>query len=177
MRAPALAAALAALAAAPAAALEPRFDHRDTHGPFVEAQTAHDTVARSGQPTASSWRQALRAGWGFDASGEGDEVLVGAAVALRRPDDPGGTRVLAALDARYRSFFGTEQLKTFFDVGLWAPLRSRLAVGPLVGLGLAWDLGRSAGFHASATLATGIGEARIASFLVSAGASFRFDLP
>lgn len=173
----ALAAALA-LALAPAArGLEPRFDHRDTHGAFAEVLLAHDTVARSGEPTASSWRPAVRAGWGFDPTGEGNEVLLGASLALRWPDDPGRTRVLAAVDARYRGYFGSEQLKTFFDAGLWAPVRSRAAIGPLVGVGLAWDLGRRGGVHASASFATAFGEARIASVLVSAGAQLRFDLP
>jgi hypothetical protein len=171
--------ALAVLAAVPvlAAALEPRFDHRDTHGPFLEALRAHDTVARSGEATASSWRNAVRAGWGFDASGEGDELLFGATLALSWPDDPDRTRVLAALDARYRGYFGTEQLKTFFDVGLWVPVRDMLAAGPLVGLGLAWDFGRRSGVYAAAAFATAFGEARIASLSVSAGAQLRFGVP
>lgn len=177
-RALAAAAALAA-AGAPAvgAALEPRYDHRDSHGPFVEGLLAYDAVARSGEPTTSRWRPAVRAGWGFDATGEGDELLLGASLALRWPDDPERTRVLAAVDARYRAAFGTEQLKTFFDVGAWAPLHARLAIGPLVGIGLAWDFGRGGGAYASAAFATAFGEARIASLSLSAGAQLRFDLP
>ena len=93
------------------------------------------------------------------------------------PDDPERTRVLASVDARYRGYFGSEQLKTFFDVGLWVPVRSRLAAGPLVGLGAAWDFSRTAGVYASASFSTAFGEARIASLGISAGAQFRFDLP
>jgi hypothetical protein len=166
------------LAAAPAVgtALEPRYDHRDSHGPFVEALRAHDTVARPGAPTASSWRNAVRAGWGFDVSGEGDELIFGGMLALGSPDDPAQMRVLAALDARYRGYFGTEQLKTFFDVGAWVPIRDRLAVGPLVGLGLAWDFSRASGVYAAAGFATAFGEARIASLSLSVGAQLRFGL-
>jgi hypothetical protein len=173
-----LALALAALAAAPAgaAALEPRFDHRDTHGPFAELVLVHDAVARAGAPTASWSHAAVRAGWGFDVSGDGDELLFGAAVSPRWPDDPDRTRVLASLDARYRGYFGSEQLKTFFDVGLWVPLRSRLAAGPLVGIGAAWDFSRSAGVYAAASFGTAFGEARIASLAISAGAQLRFDV-
>jgi hypothetical protein len=172
----ALALALAALPAVPRA-LEPRFDHRDTHGPFVEALFAHDTRARSGEATESGWRSGLHGGWGFDVTGEGDELLVGAAVAVPWNDDPGTTRVLIAADARYRGYFGSEQLKTFFDVGIWAPLYRKLAVGPIVGIGVTWDFGRAAGVYAAAAFATAFGQERVASAAVSAGAQLRFDLP
>lgn len=174
-----LALALAALAAAPACAtaLEPRFDHRDTHGPFAELVLVHDVVARAGEPTASWSHSAVRAGWGFDVSGDGDELLLGGAVSSSWPRDPDRTRVLASADARYRGYFGSEQLKTFFDVGLWVPVRSRLAAGPLVGLGAIWDFSRGAGVYASASFSTAFGEARIASLAISAGAQLRFELP
>ncbi len=177
-RALAAAASLAA-AAIPggAGALEPRFDHRDSHGPFADALLSYDAVARAGATTATGWRTGLHAGWGFDVTGEGDDLLIGATVALPWPDDPDRMKVLLALDARYRGYFGTEQLKTFFDVGAWAPLRSRLAIGPLVGIGLAWDYGRGGGVYAAASFATAFGEARIASLSISAGAQVRFDLP
>lgn len=175
MRALALAAALALPASA--AALEPRFDHRDTHGPFVEALVAYDTVARPGSPTVSSWRPAARFAWGFDVSGVGDDLVVGAAIALRSFADPDRERVLLSLDVRYRGYFGSEELKTFFDVGAWAPLRSRLAVGPLAGLGVAYDFSRRAGVYLAGTFATAFGQARIASFSGSAGAQIRFELP
>jgi hypothetical protein len=172
------AAALAALALpAAAAALEPRFDHRDTHGPSAELSFAHDTVAKAGSPTASTWRPAARVAWGFDVSGVGDDLVVGVTAALRSFDDPERRRVLLALDARYRGYFGTEELKTFFDLGAWVPLASRLAVGPLAGLGVAYDFSRRAGVYASGTFATAFGQARIASFGAAVGAQVRFDLP
>jgi hypothetical protein len=172
-------AALALALALPAwtSALEPRFDHRDTHGVFVEALVAHDTVARSGQSSMSSWRPAARVAWGFDFSGEGDELVVGAALALRSLDDPDRERVLLGVDARYRAYFGTEEAKTFFEVGAWAPVRSRLAVGPLVGLGFTYDFSRLAGAYLAGAFATAFGEARIASFSVSLGGQLRFALP
>lgn len=167
----------ALLVPALAAALEPRFDHRDTHGSFAEALVAHDTVAISGRASASSWRPAARVGWGFDLSGEGDEILFGATAALRSYDDPGGERVLLGADVRYRGYFGSEELKTFFDLGAWAPLRSRLAFGPLVGLGAAYDFSRFGGVYLSGTFATAFGKARIASLSLAFGAHFRFELP
>jgi hypothetical protein len=171
-------AAVAALALpAAVAALEPRFDHRDTHGPFAEALVAHDTVARSGRPTASSWRPSVRIAWGFDVSGVGDDLIAGATVALRSFRDPDRERVLLGVDLRYRGYFGSEELKTFFDLGAWAPLRSRLAGGPLVGLGVAYDFSRYGGVYATGTFATAFGEARIASFSAAMGGQVRFDLP
>ena len=173
----AVAAALA-LAALPwgAAALEPRYDHRDTHGLFAEGLVAYDSVARSGAETATRWRTGVRAGWGFDLTGEGNELLFGAAVAVPWPDDPERTKVLLHVDARYRGYFGSEELKTFFDVGAWLPIRSRLAIGPLVGVGVVWDYARSGGVYAAASFGTAFGQARIFETAVSAGAQFRFEM-
>ncbi len=167
---------LAAAVPAPGSALEPRYDHRDLHGPFVELVLVHDAVARPSEPTASWGHAAVHAGWGLDPTGDGNELLFGGTVALTWPDDPDRTRVVASVDGRYRGYFGSEQLKTFFDVGIWVPLRSRLAAGPLVGLGTAWDFSRRGGVYASASFATAFGEARIASLSVSAGAQLRFEM-
>jgi hypothetical protein len=165
-----------ALAALPggAAALEGRTDHRGTFGPSLEILFAHDTVAVSGQPAASAWRPALRIGFGFDATGDADEIFLGAQ-ASPATDDPDETEPRLALDARYRGTFGTEAWKTYFEAGLWAPVAPRLAVGPLVGLGLLFDPSRAVGFHLSASFGTAFGEARIASFLASFGVQVRFE--
>lgn len=168
--------ALLVLSLAPGArALEPRFDHRDTHGPTAELGVGHDTLAISGRPSASSWRPTLRLAYGFDASGEGDELSLGVSGALRSWDDPDRERVALGLDLRYRSYFGTEELKTFFDAGLWAPLRSRLAVGPLLGLGVAYDFSRAAGVFLGGSFATAFGQARVATFAASGGLQLRFE--
>jgi hypothetical protein len=171
-----LAAALLLVLPVAAGALEPRFDHRDTHGLFAEALVANDNVARSGEGSEVSWRPAVRLGWGYDVAGDGNELLLGAAATLRSFDDPDRGRVLLAADARYRAYFGTEQGKTFFDVGLWVPVRSRLAAGPLVGIGVAYDFSRAAGLYAAASFATAFGQARIISFGASLGAQLRFDI-
>lgn len=171
----AAAALVALVAAAPAAALEARFDHRDTFGPLAELQVVFDSLAIRDRPGASSWRPTLRLAYGFAFSDEGDELQIGAQGALRSWDDPERERLQLALDFRYRGYFGTEHFKTFFDAGLWAPLRSRLAVGPLVGLGALWDFDRAFGAYASAGFATAFGQARIASFSASAGLQIRFE--
>lgn len=175
MRRLALAGAIAAVAfGSSARALEPRFDHRDTQGPFVEALLARDTVAKTGGGAASSWRSGIRTAWGFEVSGEGDELVLGATLALGSWDDPDREKVLLAGDLRYRAYFGTEEAKTFLEAGVWVPLRSRFAAGPLVGLGFAWDFSRSFGVYGGASFATAFGSARIVSGTVSAGAQFRF---
>ncbi len=168
-----------AIAAQPlgVAALEPRFDHRDTHGPAVELLFAHDTVAVSGRAARTSWRPALRVAYGFDPSGNGDEIILGMQGGALSLHDPDREHVLLAVDARYRAYFGTEELKTFFDVGAWAPLKSRLAIGPLVAAGIAYDFSRAAGVYASAAFATAFGEARVTTVSVGAGLALRFELP
>ena len=169
----ALAAALSPFAAG---ALEPRFDHRDSHGPVLELLMAHDTVVAQGV-TTQSWRPALRAGWGFDVTGEGSELIASADVALRSFDDPDRGRVLVSGSVRYRAYFGTEEWKTFFEAGAWLPIVSRLAIGPLVGIGFIHDFSQDAGIFAAAEFATAIGEARMVSFGALAGFQFRFAMP
>jgi hypothetical protein len=167
---------LLALALAPAAprALEPRYDHRDLRGFIVEPLLAYDTVAISGRTTKSSWRPAVRVAYGWDVLGEGNELFLGVQGAVSSFQDPARDKVRLALDARYRSYFGTEQWKTFFELGIWAPVSSRLAVGPLIGLGVAYDFSRTNGMFVDAGFATGIGQARIATFTLSAGWAYRF---
>ena len=174
MRARAGALALAWLLPVGAAGLEGRTDHRGTFGPALEVLGAHDSVVVSGQPTDGAWRPALRISFGFDATGDGDEIFL-ALQGSPAVDDPARTRVRLALDARYRGTFGTEAWKTFFEAGLWAPVTPRLAVGPLVGLGVLFDPARAIGFHLSASFGTAFGQARIASFLASFGVQIRFE--
>jgi hypothetical protein len=164
----------ALLAPVAASALEARFDHRDLRGLVLEPLIAHDTVAVSGHATRSTWRPALRLAYGWDVLGEGNELFLGAQTALTGWSDPRREKVRLALDARYRSYFGTEQWKTFFELGVWAPVSSRFAIGPLLGLGVAYDFSRTSGLFVDGGFATGLGAARIASFSFSAGAAFRF---
>ncbi|HEX9307796.1 MAG TPA: hypothetical protein VF894_09925 [Anaeromyxobacter sp.] len=168
--------AAALLLPAAAGALEPRFDHRDLHGPLVEVLESYDSLAVSGR-THAARRPALRLGWGFDVAGEGNELVAGAEFALRSWDDPERQRVLVAANTRYRVYFGTEELKTFFELGLFAPLRSRLAVGPLVGLGLVYDFSRASGVFVGGQFASAFGNGRVVSFALLAGAQLRFELP
>lgn len=164
---------IAVLAPAWALALEPRYDHRDLAGLLVEPMLAFDTVAIPGHATQSSWRPGVRVAYGWDVLGEGNELFLGAQTAFSW-SDPEREKIQLALDARYRAYFGTEQWKTFFELGLWAPVVSRVAIGPLVTVGALYDLSRSSGVFLNGGFGTGFGEARIASFSASAGAHFRF---
>ncbi len=154
-------------------ALEPRYDHRDEQGVVVEPMLAYDVVSVSGRATHSSWRPGLRLAYSTDVLGEGNELFLGLQTAFSW-NDPRREKIRLALDARYRNYFGTEQWKTFFELGLWAPVASRLAIGPLVTIGVAYDLSRSGGVFVNGGFATAFGAARIASFTASAGAQFRF---
>ena len=155
-------------------ALEPRFDHRDQQGVLFAVEGWRESVAVSGQPTVAEFRPRLWAAWTRDVSGEGDEIILGGSFRLADWSDPAGNRFLYGINARYRGYFGTEELKTFFEVGLWSELKDKLAVGPEVGLGLAFDPNRSWGTFVSAHFATAFGEARIASLGATAGIQLRF---
>lgn len=165
---------LLALAPLGAQALEPRFDHRDQLGPAVEVLLASDTVAEPRRTSRTTVGPALRLAFGFDPTGDGNDLIVGARLAWPRPDAE-RVRVRAALDARYRAYFLTEAWKTFLEVGLFLPVSSRLGAGPMVGLGVAYDFGRSGGVWAGASLATAFGSARFASAAVALGAQMRFE--
>ena len=175
LAATAVAAAVAALSLpCGAAALEPRFDHRDQQGVLLAVEGWRETVAVSGRPTVAEFKPRLWAGWSTDLSGEGDELIVGGSFRLGNWSDPSGLRFLTGVNARYRGYFGTEELKTFFEVGLWSELRNRVAVGPEVGLGMAYDPSRAWGAFISAHFGTAFGDARIASLGASAGVQLRF---
>ena len=167
-----------ALAAAPGAgaALEPSYGHEDAHGPMLELLVLHDTVV-TGDATTNAWRPAIRAGWSLDVTGSGGELVLSADLALRSWDDPERSRILASASARYRGYFGTEQWKSWFEAGLWIPIASRVALGPLVGIGVMYDFSDAAGVFVGTELATALGAARIVSFGGLAGMQLRFDLP
>ncbi len=168
----AAAALAAALAAAPAAALEPRFDHRDEQGVLVEAGASRDTVSAGGGPSESANRAFVRVGYGFDVSGEGGELVLSGSLRLGADGTPESLRWAA--DLRYRGYFGTEELKTFFEVGLWVPVSTRLAIGPRVGIGVAYDFGRTFGLYSAFGFGTGFGPLRLASLELAAGLHARW---
>jgi hypothetical protein len=154
-------------------ALEPRFDHRDQQGLLAELNLARDSEVVKGL-TEPTGRLALRLAWGFDLSGEGDELQVGGSVRLGSWYDPQRTHVLATIDTRYRAYFGSEELKTFVEIGLWSCLASRLALGALGGVGLAYDPSRAWGVYLSAQFNGGFGEARITSVGINTGIQLRW---
>jgi hypothetical protein len=168
------AATLLALTPLAASGLEPRFDHRDQLGPALELVLASDTLSTPGGTSATKVVPGLRLAFAFDPIGEGNELVTGVRLSWPGPD-PESEHVRVALDARYRAYFGTEEWKTFLDVGLFAPLVSHVGLGPLVGLGVGYDFGRSGGLYAGATLATAFGDVRTTSFALAAGAQLRFD--
>ena len=163
---------LGLLAASPAGALEPRYDHRDQVGFLLEVGGSWDAVT-VGDRSESLWRRpTLRPAITLDVSGEGDELVLGGAWS---GGGGGRAHVDWALDARYRGYFGSDEFKTFFEVGLWVPLAPRLAVGPRAGLGAAWDFSRRLGLFVAFGFATAFGEFRGAS--LEGGAGFQVRWP
>ena len=170
-----LAAALVLVAPVAGHALEPRYDHREQDGLLLSLELFRDSVSAPGRPSVLDVHPRLRAGWSFDVTGDGDELVFGGALRASRAGDPERLRYLGGLDARYRAYFGSEELKTFFEVGLWAELARTLAAGPQVSVGLTYDPDRNWGFFTSLGFGTAFGEARVASLGASLGVQYRFD--
>ena len=161
----------ALLAATRAGGLEPRFDHRDQLGVLLEAAASRDTATVAGSSESLYRLLTLRLAFSTDITGEGDELVLGGSWNGGRRS---AARVEWAADARYRGYFGSDELKTFFEAGLWAPLSPRLAVGPRVGLGAAWDFTRRFGVFLAFSFATAFGEFRGASLELGAGVQARW---
>jgi hypothetical protein len=160
-------------APAPVAALEPRFDHRDQQGLLAELGVARDSLVVGGV-THTSDRPALRLAWSFDLSGEGDELQLGGTTRLGGWSDPEKVKLLYGLDARYRAYFGSEELKTFVEIGVWTGLASKLVVVGQAGLGLAYDPSRAWGLYVAGHFGGGFGEARVATMGVASGVQLRW---
>jgi len=158
--------------AAPAGALEPRFDHRDQMGLAAEVGFGRVTATTSGGLSRSTYDLgSLRLAWSLEVTGEGDEILLGGS--WSPAVEVGETAWV--VDARYRGFFGSEELKTFFDAGLVAAVAPRVAAGPRLGFGVMYDFSRDAGVFASLGAATAFGEFR--GFSVGVGVGFQWRWP
>jgi hypothetical protein len=164
---------LVAAAAAPVKALEPRFDHRDQQGLSLEFSGTYDNMTSTGTGgvSRSFLRTTLRLAYSLDVR-DGNEIRFGAGWSPRVSDAPESPRL--SLDARYRGYFGTEELKTFFDVGLWGSVDPKLALGPRAGIGATYDFGRSTGVFAAFGVATALGQFRGVSIGFETGLQWRW---
>jgi hypothetical protein len=168
-------AAAAVRAAAPAGgrALEPRYDHRDQLGVVAEVDASRVTATTGGGLSRSAFDLAsLRLAFSFDVGDDGNEILVGGSWS---PASSGEVALTAwSVDARYRGFFGTDELKTFFDAGLLVAVSPRVAAGPRVGFGVMYDLDRAWGIFASLGASTAFGEFRGFGIGVGIGVQIRW---
>jgi hypothetical protein len=166
---------VAALLAVPAGvrALEPRYDHRDQLGVIAELDATRVTATTQGGLSRSAYDLAsLRLAFSFDVGDEGDEIQLGGGWS---PAASGDLALTAwSVDARYRGFFGSEELKTFFDAGLVVAVSPRLAAGPRLGFGVMYDLDRAWGLFVSLGVSTAFGEFRGFGIGLGIGVQFRW---
>jgi hypothetical protein len=170
----ALGVALAAALPRPAEALEPRFDHRDERGLVADVALTRDNVSVGTGLSFPSFAPALRVAYSFDADGAGDEVQLGLVSRLHGWLLEGELASLGA-DARWRGFFGTEELKTFFELGARGIVYPRLAGGPRAAFGIAYDPNRAYGFFASIGFFAAFGKMTVVSAEIGAGIQLRFE--
>jgi len=143
-------------------------------GIVAEVDGSRTTATVSEGASRSSYDLlALRLAFSFDVTGEGDELLFG--VSYSPLVNSGSAASAWVLDARYRGFFGHEELKTFFDAGIVVPVAPRVAVGPRLGFGLMYDFSRAAGAFASLGASTAFGEFR--GFSIGLGLGFQWRWP
>ena len=140
------------LAGLPALALEPRFDHRDEGGLLLETGITRDSMSPGRGISYTSYAPNLRVAYSLDVNGIGDELQLGLASRLGGWGIQTETASLS-LDARWRGFFGTDEFKTFFDIGCWGPIYPVVSLGVRTGAGAEYDPSRLWGI----TLAMGVG--------------------
>lgn len=170
----ALWAALAVALPRPGEALEPRFDHRDERGLVADVALTRDNVSVGTGLAFPSFAPALRVAYSVDADGVGDELQLGVVSRLfgwRLENEAASL----GLDARWRGFFGTEELKTFFELGARGVVYPRLAGGPRAAFGVAYDPNRAYGFFASIGFLGVFGKMTVVSAEIGAGLQLRFE--
>lgn len=148
-------AALALPLAAPA--LEPRFDHRDQYGLMLSGAYGWSQQTVQGGQSRSAFQWNLQLAFSLDVW-DGNELVFGASWIPRSDSMPEGTQ--AALNARYRGYFGSEEFKTYFEVGLWSGIYPRFGIGPMAAIGAQYDFDETWGLFATLSFATAFGQFR-----------------
>lgn len=147
---------------------EERLDHRGALGLSIAGGVEHASVLLlSNAPTqADANRWLLELDPSFAVGTEGNE-LVATLRFLRGPDSG------AALGFAYRSYFGRDEWKTYFQGGLKADTSPYFGIGPAGLLGVMYELTPLAGVYAQAGLSFEAGHGLRVGFEGSAGIQLR----
>ncbi len=158
-----------------ARALEARYDHRDQAGVVLEPLLAHDSIAISGRAAKSFWRPALRLAYTWDPLGDGNELVRRARSCRSAPGTtPAATRCCRPSTLAIAPSSGPTSSRRSSTSGSGRRWPRGFAIGPMVGLGVAYDFSRSSGVYVQGAFSTAFGQARIASLSFSAGGQLRF---
>jgi len=133
-----------------AAAADERFDHRGAVGLLVGGGGEYLSITVPGAQVSGP-RFDLDLGGTFAIGDDGNELLLLTRAIL------GGPRLQGALILGYRGYFGTDQVKTYFDLGAAGHLMPEISAGPRVGFGVQLELSSLVGLYAgiAAQLALG----------------------
>lgn len=140
-----------ALCAAPAARADERFDHRGALGVLVGGGGEWMNAASGPGLGIQGLRVDVNLGGTWAIGVDGNELLVLARAII------GGPVLEGSLVLGYRGYFGQEQVKTYFDVGVAGHLMPELAVGPRLGFGVQYELSPIAGVYAGLAGQVGLG--------------------
>lgn len=158
---------------APAPGLEPRYDHRDQLGLAAEVDVSRLTATTGNGLSRSVFDLlGLRLAFSFDVGDDGNEIVLGGAFSPLVSGESAATAW--SVDARYRGFFGADELKTFFDAGIVVAVSPRVAAGPRLGFGVMYDPDRALGLYALLGAASAFGEFRGFSFQLGLGVQWRW---
>ena len=149
---------------------EPRLDHRGQPSLVVGPVLEHLIVGRAGEETETGTGVAAEGAWGVPLTDEGGEGLVG----LRAGAALDGDQARLAPFALYRGYYGDEDWKTFFDVGVFVRIEPVWGGGARLGFGVQHDPAEHLGIFAGIGGGLAFGDGLQANVDFLAGVQLRF---
>ncbi len=144
---------LAAFLSTPSSFADERFDHRGSLGLVLESGAElKDLVTSSGESDRGP-RLDFGLGGTMAIGHDGNELLFVARSTV------GGTVIDWSGHFGYRSYFGPDRLRTFFDLDLSLHLTPVVTFGPRAGIGLQYELSSVLGAYFAVAAQLGFGGA------------------
>lgn len=161
----------------PAAAVDywdgPRLDHRGQPSLVAGAVLEHLIVDRAGEDVETGTGIAAEVAWGVPLNDEGGEGFLG----VRGGAGFDGGEARLSPFALYRSYYGDEAWKTYFDVGAFVRIEPAWGGGARLGFGLQYDPTEHLGVFAGLGGGIAFGDGLQANVDFQSGLQLRFGTP